>query len=201
MGNECVAELTRKGLIAIFVLNSIVIVFCLYAVLLAVGVSGIGPEAFRSLVDANAALLGFLGVITVFVLNTYRDASRTTEDRIYKLKREYDESRRLATAPQVESPVETPSYSFLDEEYEIFNAKLQELEDSKDEQKLGSKESLDFTIVSGACYVVSILFCLMAMGNVSTQARFIITYGAIVATFMGVFTMFGMIWNLKVRLK
>lgn len=172
--------------------------FAMYGLFLAVGVAEVESEVFKSLVDANAALLGFLGVITVFILNTYRDATRVTEDKIYKLKLEHEKGTR--STPSVAYPGRTSNYSAVEKKYEEFKAKLQELEDRINDQREGSNESLSFTILSVFSFVVSILLCLLSMGNLSPQVRFNVTYLAIAATSFGLFYMFAMIWNLRVRL-
>ena len=60
-----------------------------YATLLSQGLGNIAPDILRSLVDANAALIGFLGIITVFILTSYRDESRRLAEEFRRLEHQH----------------------------------------------------------------------------------------------------------------
>jgi len=72
----------------------------MYALYLA-GVSSNTLEVSKSLIDVNAALLGFLGLIVVFMLTAVGDAKRLAEERMYRVTSEYDrEAKKNIPCPK-----------------------------------------------------------------------------------------------------
>ncbi len=70
---------------------------CYLFLYIATGVQTVAKDVLSSLVDANVGLLGFLGIITVFALSTYRDSVHRTEDELRHSRLGRRESERLQT--------------------------------------------------------------------------------------------------------
>lgn len=150
----------------------------IYAFFLGAGVTSVASDVFKSLVDADTALLGFLGVITVLAFTTYRDSARHTQDKIDNLSLEHKGRTESQTA-----------------------TRRKELEDLLNEQRKDSTVSFLFTITSAIFFVVSIFLSLLAMSNVTTQIRLYATYSAITAMALGLLYVFVIIYNLSVSLE
>lgn len=148
-------------------------------------------EICKSLMDADAALLGFLGLTTVFVLNNYRNS-------IYALKRELRDlnkqhSRRIALLSRkgytnIKNPIGRT-------EEEMENSSYKETKNELEEQiklmRSNAKFALLVAVISAFCLIASILSNLFTMSETPfTKESFGISVGTL---FMGLAFMFSMI--------
>ena len=140
----------------------------IYSRILAENIVNIAPDVLKSLVDADAALLGFLGIIAVYVLTTYRDSMRLTEEQIYRTRLEHERETRVPSDPNI--PVETQLNS-ADKEYKIFKDRLKKLEDYLERLRTEAREICLLAATGAILFVTSILLCLLGMSEISVEVK------------------------------
>jgi len=177
-------HLRNVGTSAIVIGLSIGVPTIVYSLFLAAGTMNIRVEVFQSLVDADAALLGFLGIIAVFALTRYNDYIRLAEEQIYRVNLEHRQEieRTIGEASQ--------------KEYEIFKNRLKQLENRIKKTKGDSKMACVVFVVSAAFFTASIFASLFAMGEITGGARFWATYVAAATCITGVIGILGSVFIL-----
>ncbi len=172
--------------------------FGLFAIYIAIGAISVTTDVSKSLVDADAALIGFLGVITVFIFNTYRDEARAVERRIEAMDNAYADFLKAVTSkPRGIEKIEP----IIKAEETKFDTKKKVLEGRLGNLRQSSRESFYLTTISALGFFISILSALAAMTSSVDLERFIIGYTAVAATGIGVIALFMMIWKLKADLE
>jgi hypothetical protein len=167
-----------------------------YSILLAAGVVNVAPEVLKSLVDADAALLGFLGVITVYVLTTYNNSIRLTEEQIYRVRLEHK------TEVERESGIGYSNYPGFDplkaaeKEYELFKERIKQFEDHIKKLQANSKSACIWCAGSVLFFVVSILLSLLGMSQLPLEIKFYSVYLSAGFCLVGVITIFRQVFLL-----
>jgi hypothetical protein len=191
-------DLRLKKFLPVAIIFLLFIALVIYAIFLAAGAVNVTIEVFKSLVDADAALLGFLGIITVFVYNTYHGETRFTEEKIEDIQDEHEDFFSHMTL-QAGYKAEDRE-AILNREYETFKAETKRLENRLKDLRQSSSASFSWTIISATFFVVSIFLAILAMTEVSSSVRFFAAYFAVAGMGLGVACLFAMIWNLRADL-
>lgn len=179
---------------------TIIITFAIFAVFLSLtALVHVTTEVFKSLVDADSALLGFLGIITVFVYNTYHDEIRFTERKMDDLLYEHKKPLEIQSM-EAGFPAETRK-AMDDKEHAEFETKTTKLEIRLKNLRQSAKESFSWTILSAAFFVVSISLALLAMTELGSFVGFLASYIAVASMGLGVYGLFAMIWSLRANLE
>lgn len=192
----CYDVLLRKPLRSWIVF--LFIVFFIFAAFLAASTAAVAIDLSKSLVEADSALLGFLGIITVFVYNTYRDEIRFTEEKKEDLI--YDHENYARDMVFEAGYEEKHRQSMLEKEYATFKAETGKLEKRLKGLRKSSKESFAWTIYSATSFVISIFLALLAMAALDLLVRFAVAYFAVGLTGVGILFLFIMIWELRAGL-
>lgn len=183
--------------LGVFIGVPIGIIISYYGLYLAAGTIAIATDVLKSLVDADAALLGFLGVITVFILATYRDSINRIEEEIFRLDWQMQHVIRSSSDAMIgHEHIQAMSKS-LKEEYKLFTDRKKKLQDRSKSMKATLSTIYFGVIGSASLFVISILFCLLAMSEVPLPVRFFSTYFASGLMVCGVIFMFFIIVDLK----
>jgi len=176
----------------------IVAYYCLYLAGVTITVA---TDVLRSLVDADTALLGFLGVITVFILSIYRDSMNRKEEEIFRLDLQMQQIIRSTSDVMIgHEHIQAMSKS-LKEEYELFTDRKKKLRDQSSLLKANLSMTYLYIVGTVTIFVISILSCLLAMSEVPLPVRFFSTYLACGLTVCGVFFTFLLIFVSKDILK
>jgi hypothetical protein len=192
------SDLVSKRFVLLLLIFVTGVAFGSYAMVLAERSVRVTIDLSKSLVDANAALLGFLGIITVFVYNTYHEESRWTEDELVDLKEEH-EYYLSSQSMMAEIPKEVMQAN--ENEYEAYRLKNQELKDRHTILRRSARESFTQTIYSATFLVASMFLAFLAMAEVDSSVRVAATLFAVVAMGWGIIFLFLMIWSLRANLK
>jgi hypothetical protein len=169
-----------------------------YSIFLAIGVVNIAPDVLKSLVEANAALLGFLGIITVFVLSSYNDSARLTEEQIYRLELEHQKEMQnnkaigysnIASASNVAEPA-----------HELYLKRKRKLGKRLKGLRKESGRVCYLCVGSATSFLASILLSLLGMGEIPALSKFVTIYCASVTCILGVFSIFILIFYLREQL-
>jgi hypothetical protein len=125
-----------------------------YASVLSNELGNNAPDILKSLADADAALIGFLGIITVFILTSYRSESRDLDKQL----RELD----LLHARQTQQNIgqkEVEDYTNLRTPLDAYKRFIR-----------NSASNCCYWAFEGViCFVISILFCLLSMSVLSNK--------------------------------
>ena len=148
-----------------------------YAIFLA-GASLNALEVSKSLIDVNAALLGFLGLIVVFMLTAVGDAKRLAEERIYRVTSEHEREVRKEY-PGLKEILGFDPLKAADVEYKSYKKRVKELEDFVETLDSNSSIAYGFCLGSAAFFVLSILLCLIGMSETPPSARLVSVFLAI----------------------
>lgn len=170
-----------------------------YAMFLAQKSVRVTIDLSKSIVDANAALLGFLGIITVFVYNTYHEESRWAEEKMIDLKDDYEDyfdAQSMAAGLSTEA-----KEAILQKKYETYKSEKQKFEDRHASLRQSSRESFMQTIYSAVFLVASMFLAFLAMAEVDSSVRVFATLFAVTSMALGIIFLFFMIWLLKENLK
>jgi len=168
-----------------------------YSAFLAFGVVNIAPDVLKSLVDANAALLGFLGIITVFVLTSYNDSARLTEEQIYRV--ELERQKEMQNEKTVGYSNMASASNVAEPAHKLYLKRKRKLEKRLKDLREESRRACFWCVVSATSFLASILLSLLAMGEIPALSRIITIYFASVACIIGVLCIFVLILNLRVQ--
>lgn len=184
-----------KKLFAKILLPIIALITGLFSIYLAGGTINVARDVLKSLVDANAALIGFLGIITVFALTSYRDSIHRTEEEIYRLRVEHEQN--ISPSSAVIWGNKRAELDSAEKEYKLFMDRIKKLKNRLEMHKTGSGETCSVAVRSAVYFVISILLCILAMSEVDLLVRFSSTYFACALVVVGVIGIIEMISNLK----
>jgi len=127
-----------------------------YSFLLSDNLGNNAPDILRSLGDADAALIGFLGIITVFILTSYRDESRNVDRRLRRLEISHVRYHALSEDDAAE-------------EYREYTSRKIMLNSNK-KVVVDMARGCCYTAFQGIiCFIVSILFCLFSMSELPNR--------------------------------
>jgi len=194
-----VTRLERRILVisAILIGASFGLVAIFYSLMLASGDINARLNVLKSLVEANTALLGFLGVITVFVLTSYRDSIGRMERDIDHLRENHARNVKQDMSVGYPNISSTGLSRMADAEYERFLTREKKLNSGLEDLKKGISSTCFYAIATATAFVFSILFCLLGISEISLLITHISTYTAAVITICGVWFTFIMVLDLR----
>jgi hypothetical protein len=170
----------------------------MYSLSLALGTINVSANVFQSIVDADAALLGFLGIIAVFALARYNDTVHLVEEQVYRTNLEHQQE--IVRAPETNVPDylgETQTLAGADHEYEIYKKRLKQLESRINKMRKNSKSACMMCVCGASFFIASIFCSLLAMSEITEVARFFATYFAASTCILGVVWIFFIVLGLR----
>jgi hypothetical protein len=185
-------KITLKIMLAMIALVVIFTLFAIFSIYFAV-IAAIseGTDVLKSLIDVDAALIGFLGIIMIFILSEYRGSMRRVEEKMDREKLDY-ESRRNEDS-KIGYPSSLPMSSQLasaEAEYKAFNTQIQNLEKDLRELRQTHGGVILAVMMCVSSFVTSILASLVAMGIKDVPARLFPIYASMALMLAGVVFMF-----------
>jgi len=114
------------------------------------------PSILKVLGDADAVLIGFLGVITVFILTSYRDESHYIDEKVRRLEGSHRRYERLHGRDDVSC--------------QEYSDDILALNDHRKFVRNAAKECCYAAFLGVIFFIISILFCLLSMSELSYKA-------------------------------
>jgi len=81
-------KITKQTVFVVIILGLIFLVVGLFSIYFSVLAAFAENDILKSLIDVNAALIGFLGIIAIFVLTEYRSSMHRIDDNIEREKQD-----------------------------------------------------------------------------------------------------------------
>jgi hypothetical protein len=160
-----------------------------FAILLASGGASLPLELAsdvpRAIVDADAALLGFLGLIAVYALTANNDSFRFTQQEIYRVKEEHE--KELGIDIPETSQISENQLAQADQEYDLYKKRVKQLKKNLEDIREDSQSICFFSVVVAMSTIISILSAILTISITIPEIRFLAIYLATSFCILGVF--------------
>jgi ABC-type anion transport system duplicated permease subunit len=124
-------------------------------------------STLKSLIDADAALTGFVGLIVVYILNSNRDTVRRAEENIHteELSKQKQLRRRILDSEETKTLTPMVERSFQHTR-QLYDWRISRIQKQIRRIQQGSVDTVIIMALTLVLLVVSIFATLLAMGNI-----------------------------------
>lgn len=174
------AILSRKAFFAFCVLMFIIGIISMWYAFTLNEVMAADASMLKSLIDADTALTGFMGLIVVYILNSNRDAVRKAEENIHNEELNKQKQFRTLNLNFEEIKTLTPMRQrIFQDTKELFDKRISEIQKQIKRVQRGSIDTVITMALALVLLVVSIFASLLAMGNIDPLWRY---YSVVLST-------------------